>query len=71
MSTLQKTGGYVVLKALFFTAIVLSITGYQVEVSNYDTELGAVLFSTGFWLFVTLILLTTLVIVAQKTANKD
>lgn len=50
MSNQTQNSGNVFGGLLFVIALVLLIAGYAMESSEYDVELGSLLFTIGFWL---------------------
>lgn len=48
---------------LFSVAIILLISGWAMESSGYDIELGALLFTIGFWIFMIPVTIIVVVIV--------
>jgi len=48
---------------LFSVAIILLISGWAMESSGYDIELGALLFTIGFWIFMIPVIIIVSIIV--------
>jgi len=50
-------------RLLFAIAIILLVTGWAMESSEYDVELGSLLFTIGFWLLMIPIIIFGIILV--------